>query len=111
MGAGMATPCAVVVLSEDARQRSAQPEERKQLEASLTATLERINRDGEAHEKIAFIAIADGPWSIGNGLLTPTLKVKRNALEFAYRELLQIWAQDSRPVIWESAPGRAAGAA
>ncbi len=111
MGSGQAKPFAVVVLSQDARERCAAAGEREALEGSLAAMLDHVNEQVEAHERIAFIAIADGPWSIHNGLLTPTFKLKRAALEAAYQDLAASWVEQARPVVWETAPRRAAGAA
>ena len=102
MGAGMASPFAVAVLSEEARARACDPKERAALEASLAAFLEETNRHLDPHERVAFMAIANGPWSVANGFLTPTLKLKRPLVEARYRELAKEWQKRNRPVIWES---------
>jgi len=52
------------------------------------------------------IAIVDGPWSIANGLMTPTLKIKRTLVEQRYLTLLGGWAQQKSPIVWESDPAR-----
>jgi long-chain acyl-CoA synthetase len=51
-----------------------------------------------------FIAIVDGPWTIGNELMTPTLKIKRASVEGRYQPLVDQWEKLNRPVVWESAP-------
>jgi long-chain acyl-CoA synthetase len=45
---------------------------------------ERANaqlREFPGYIRIHHIAVVDGPWSIENGLLTPTLKIKRQTVE------------------------------
>ncbi|HLK50479.1 MAG TPA: AMP-binding protein [Bryobacteraceae bacterium] len=104
MGAGLANPFAVTLLSEEARKRCRDAKARLVLEDSLTALLEEMNRQLEPHERVAFIALVDGPWSIANGLMTPTLKLKRPLLEQRYQVLVEDWKRRNRPVVWETAP-------
>jgi long-chain acyl-CoA synthetase len=104
MGAGLPSPFAVVLLSDDVRKRCAAGEAQKTLEQSLCATMERVNAELDSHERLHFIAIADGPWTVGNGLMTPTLKIKRTALEGRYQAYVDAWLRYNNPVVWESAP-------
>jgi long-chain acyl-CoA synthetase len=104
MGAGFASPFAVVLVSDEARARSRDPQARTALEKWLEAALEEINRGLDPHERVAFIAIADGPWSVANGILTPTLKLRRALLEARYQNLADDWLKRNRPVVWESFP-------
>jgi long-chain acyl-CoA synthetase len=105
MGAGLPSPFAVTLISEDARKRCRDPQARLALENSLTALLEEVNCQLEAHERVAFIALVDGPWTVANGLMTPTLKLKRPLLEGRYQVLVEDWNSRNRSVIWESPPG------
>jgi long-chain acyl-CoA synthetase len=104
MGEGLASPFAVVLISDEARARSREPLARATLEKSLAAALEEVNRGLDPHERVAFIAIADGPWSVANGLMTPTLKLKRALLEARYQASVEDWQKRNRPVVWESLP-------
>jgi long-chain acyl-CoA synthetase len=104
MGAGHPSPFAVVLLSEKARKESATPDTQKALEQSLLAQMEHVNAQLDPHERVRFIAIADGPWTIGNGLLTPTLKIKRSVLEGRYQTIINRWETHNDPVVWESTP-------
>jgi len=106
MGAGLPAPFAVVLLSADARKRCSTADEQRAIEASLLAQMEHVNAQLDPHERVKFIAIADGPWTIGNGLMTPTLKIKRSVLEGRYQAFVDDWARHSSPVVWESAPDR-----
>jgi long-chain acyl-CoA synthetase len=102
MGTGMPRPFAVVLLSEESRQRATDPRERAIVEASLLELMNSINRDLDPHEQLSFVAAVHGPWTIGNDALTPTLKIKRGVLENRYQALIEDWSSQSRPVVWEA---------
>ncbi len=95
MGAGLPAPVATVVLSE-----AGQNLPRETVEKNLKATLIDINGHLESHERLSKMIIVADEWTTENGLLTPTLKVKRDVLEDKYRELI---GQDhSSQVAWEN---------
>lgn len=102
IGAGLPSPFAIVTLSEDERKRCADPQAQQEVEESLRVRLAEVNGQLDAHERLTFIAIVDGPWTISNGLLTPTLKIRRHALEGRYLALVDEWKKQSRTVIWET---------
>lgn len=84
MGYGLPQPVAVVVMGAsigDSRTVSAET-------TGLAETLKKTNARLEAHERLSHIIVAKDPWTIENGLLTPTLKIKRNVLEKKYADLI-----------------------
>jgi len=101
MGAGQPSPLAIVVLSAADRQRCADPRIRQALEDSLLARMEAINRELDPFERLSLMVIAATPWTIGNGLLTPTLKVRRAAIEDQYQQRIEKWRAQNRPIVWE----------
>lgn len=103
MGAGMASPCALVLLTPETREKCEDPVERRATEDSLRALMESVNRNLDPHERIGCLAIVDGPWTIGNGMVTPTLKLRRTALEETYREMIDDWTAKSDAIVWETA--------
>ena len=107
MGAGLPSPFAVILLSDKARAQCSNPAARVELEESLKDQMERLNEQLEPHERVKFLAIADGPWTVGNGLVTPTLKIKRSLLEARYESLIEDWQLRDRAVVWETEPGGA----
>jgi long-subunit acyl-CoA synthetase (AMP-forming) len=102
MGAGLPSPFAVAVLSDAARRRCADPGMHKELEDSICRRLEEVNAQLESHERIAFVAIVDGPWTTANGLMTPTLKLRRTSLEEQYLAYVDAWKKQGRPVVWQT---------
>jgi long-chain acyl-CoA synthetase len=40
-------------------------------------------------------------WQVSNGLLTPTLKIKRAAIEKAYEGELDGWYAAKKAVVWQ----------
>jgi len=55
----------------------------------LTKTLGDYNRGAMEYQKIKKVIIIKEEWTNENGLLTPTLKMKRNALSAKYEESLE----------------------
>jgi long-chain acyl-CoA synthetase len=102
MGAGMPRPFAVVLLAEETRKVTALPRERASVEQTLLDLMNTVNTQLDPHEQLSFVAVAQGPWTIGNGLITPTLKIKRNVLESRYQPCVDEWMRQNRPVVWES---------
>ena len=85
-GAGMPQPFGLVVLSVAGR---AHP--RETLERSLHAHLERTNVALDPHEHLEKLVVVSDSWTIENGLLTPTMKVKRDAIEKRYASKIDDW--------------------
>jgi long-chain acyl-CoA synthetase len=95
MGVGLAQPVAAVVLAEDIIAGM----DRQQIEKSLTATLVAANQRLEGHEKLSHVVVCSAPWSIENGLLTPTLKIKRSQIEQQYHQAVSV--ASSHSVVWQ----------
>jgi len=41
------------------------------------------------------------PWTMENGMLTPTMKIKRNVIEEIYNRKMDEWFEQKKKVIWE----------
>jgi len=98
MGSGLAQPVAIAVLSDVGR---AQP--RPLLEQGLAALVASVNRKLDAHERLAKLVLTTDPWTIENGMLTPTLKLKRHPMEQRYAALAEQWLEDPATVLWQGA--------
>ena len=95
MGSGLPKAMAVIVLSKEVSADMSHEE----IEESLLDTIKEVNSQTEKHEVIGGIYFVKDEWSINNGLLTPTLKVKRSELEEKYLDILE---QQKSPVVWEN---------
>ncbi|MFM2640469.1 AMP-binding protein [Vibrio chagasii] len=74
--------------------------DRARYERTTKRVIERMNEKLASHEKIKGVLMIKEPWSIENGVLTPTLKIKRHVLEQKYHEVGHNWPKD-KLVVWE----------
>ena len=90
----------MVVVSESLRPRLAEADVRKQVEHEFEKLLKEINSAIADHEQLHMIVVAEQPWSIENGLLTPTMKVRRGRIEKAMEHHVEKWYATGRRVHW-----------
>ena len=56
--------------------------------AALSAAIDRVNKDLSVTERIRRFVLADGPFTIENEQLTPSLKIRRHVLKQVYGDRL-----------------------
>ncbi len=95
-GLGLPQPIAIVVPSDIGKGKS-----KNDLEESLRSTLNTANTDLPGYKRISHVMIAKEPWGVENDLLTPTLKIKRNAVDKKYLDTLNTVCQCQEPIYWE----------
>ncbi|WP_203300069.1 AMP-binding protein [Marinobacter sediminum] len=100
-GANQPQPCLMVLLSEEARSQLEAGGDRAELERELAQQLDAVNAECEAHEKLAFVVVVKEPWTMENGMLTPTMKIKRNVIEDFYTRRMDDWFGQKKKVVWE----------
>lgn len=97
VGMGVPQPIALVIVSPAGKAKS-----KEDLIRSLTSTLELINKDLENYERLNAVVVMNSDWSIENGLITPSLKVKRNEVEKIHLPKYPHWYGLGRKVVWEN---------
>jgi long-chain acyl-CoA synthetase len=63
--------------------------QRTKIEAYLMSEVEKINARLASFETVKKIAVVPDEFTIDNGMLTPTFKVKRSVVEKRYREVIE----------------------
>lgn len=99
-GVGQSAPYGLLVLAEELRARRDEPQFRAETEAELAGLLQALNAELVDHERLRMLVVANEPWSIENGCLTPTMKLKRSAIEKAVAGQVDDWYSRPGPVIW-----------
>lgn len=99
-GSGMPAAYAQVVLAEHIRPKVQDPAERARIEAELGAWLDKVNAGLSTYEQLQMLVILPEPWTIENGRLTPTMKVKRAKVEEAAAPHVEKWYATRGKVIW-----------
>ncbi|CAH8198492.1 AMP-binding protein [Vibrio aestuarianus] len=74
--------------------------DRARYERTTKKVITRMNSELESHEQIKGVLMIKDPWSIENGVLTPTLKIKRHVLEQKYHEIGHNWPK-GQLIVWE----------
>ncbi|MBL8923680.1 MAG: AMP-binding protein [Myxococcaceae bacterium] len=90
-GANQPQPFALAVLSLKARNRLMVAEAKAELLHELERHLEAINARLDPHERLETLVLLTEDWTPENGLLTPTLKLKRSAIEKKYDAHVEGW--------------------
>jgi long-chain acyl-CoA synthetase len=95
VGSGMSSPFVLCTLTPAA-------EVSKDLDVELGSFLEKINSKLDHHERLSKMVICKEEWNIPNGLLTPTLKIKRKSIESYYGNNYDQWLKEEKKVIFVS---------
>ncbi len=99
-GLGQPAAYAMVVLGEDVRPKLKDAAFKKDVEAQLAQLLKDVNAELVSHEKLQMIVVAQTPWTIENGFLTPTMKIKRSRIENEVATRVEAWYSVNGKVQW-----------
>jgi long-subunit acyl-CoA synthetase (AMP-forming) len=100
-GVGQVAAYGMVVLDEHLRPRVVQDAAVKaEVERALTALLAEVNAQLAPWERLRMLVVAREPWTIENGCLTPTMKIKRGTIEAMVARGVGDWYGSDRAVTW-----------
>lgn len=96
VGMGIPQPIVLVIPSALGKAKT-----HAELSESLLQSLLDINPTLEKHEKIEKAVIMKEDWSVENGLMTPTLKIKRSQVEKIHMPMYRSWFDAEDRVLYE----------
>ncbi len=101
VGDNMNSPLGIVMISEERLAHiNSSPEQKQELTQSFTDLLSEINQKLEGHEKLSKLVLTTERWTIENGLLTPTLKIRRHEIERHYADKVSNWENIKQKIVW-----------
>ena len=99
-GVGQPAAYALVVLAEDLRGNTNDSTVMTRVENEMAQLLKKVNAAIASYEHLQMVVISQEAWSIENGFLTPTMKIKRSRIEAAVEEKIGDWYESGKTVIW-----------
>jgi long-subunit acyl-CoA synthetase (AMP-forming) len=101
-GPSQPQPFALAMLTVDAQKAlSNGAADKETLRRDLDKLLQQVNATLEDHEHLDYIVVVKEQWTMENGFLTPTMKIKRNIIEERYLSRADHWLKQRAPVILE----------
>lgn len=90
LGRGYSKTVMTCVLAE-----TAQTEDRGMIEEAMKTQVQELNEEVDKHARVGAVIITREPWTIENGVLTPTLKIKRDEVEARFGNRAEELARDA----------------
>lgn len=94
LGSGLPQPIAIAVVEHVSEHL------RKQMQRRLNDALAQINASLESHEKLDRIIVIDEKWTTDNGMMTPTMKLRRQEIERRYQNLVERFSEHNESINW-----------
>lgn len=86
VGADLPQPIALIILSEAGKKKI-----KEELYTGLKEMMEQINASLDTHEELEKVVVLSDEWTVENGLVTPTFKIKRREIEKKYLPNYERW--------------------
>lgn len=96
VGMGIPQPIMLVIPSAIGKNKSTH-----ELNESLLQSILEINPHLEKHEKIEKAVVMKEDWTVENGLMTPTLKIKRSQVEKIHMPMYRLWFDAEERILYE----------
>lgn len=95
VGTGLPQPITLITLSEGGKKKT-----KEELLTGLKEMLVQTNASLDAHEKLDKVVVIREEWTVANGLLTPSFKIKRNEIEKKYSSFYEEWYGQKGMIVW-----------
>ncbi|MDC8784860.1 AMP-binding protein [Roseateles koreensis] len=99
-GVGQPAAYALIVLNETLRPKITDPAVQADVVQQMTQLLAHVNAQLPSYSQLRMLVLLRDPWSIENGCLTPTMKVRRTRIEAAVAPRLEAWYAAEGVVQW-----------
>jgi long-subunit acyl-CoA synthetase (AMP-forming) len=99
-GVGQSAAYALILPAEDLRPRLDDPAVRTEVEGQLDALLTAVNGELADYERLQMLVVVREPWTVENGCLTPTMKLRRPVIEASVATRVDGWYATGRRVEW-----------
>jgi len=96
VGMGIPQPIMLIIPSVTGQNKS-----KTDFKESLLQSILEINPSLEKHEKIEKAVVMKEDWTVENGLMTPTLKIKRTQVEKIHMHMYRQWFDDEERILYE----------
>ena len=73
---------------------------RAEVQTELQQLLHDVNAKSADYEQLKMLVVSPEAWTIENGCLTPTMKIKRSRIEFGVQHQIEGWYGHSQHIIW-----------
>ncbi|MDH4394809.1 MAG: AMP-binding protein [Limnobacter sp.] len=102
-GPSFTQPFGLLMLSLEGHQLiESDPAAAQRVTQELEELLTSVNAQLEAHEVLSCLIVVKDMWTMENGFLTPTMKIKRNIIEAHYLPKAEAWVKSKKAVIVEA---------
>ncbi|MGL6290792.1 MAG: AMP-binding protein [Silanimonas sp.] len=99
-GANLPQPVGLVMLGAPALAKASTAAGKADIEAALAKHLEAVNATLDSYLRLDALVVVGEEWTVDNGLITPTLKVKRARIDEVYGPHLERWLAGGASVVW-----------
>ncbi len=96
VGMGIPQPIMLIIPSAIGKSKS-----KSELRESLLQSILEVNASLERHEKIEKAVVMKEDWTVENGLMTPTLKIKRSQVEKIHMPMYRSWFDAEGRILYE----------
>ena len=75
-------------------------DDKAEIAKRLAEKVEALNKTLEPHERVGKLFLTRDEWTVEDGLVTPTMKIKRPQLEDRYRNQVEAMLGHDDKVVW-----------